>query len=112
MNGSKMTTMTTEQMRKSREQGESKTNWALLRQNVLDGIEPEEDEDSPDATLLLQEEVSKRRSGRPAGSGNKEQVAIRFDKDILASFRSEGAGWQTRMNEALREWLATHHHIE
>ena len=108
MTGSKMTTMTTNDMRAARECGESKTDWALLRQNALDGIEPEEDEESPDAAQLMREAVANRRAGRPAGSGNKEQVAIRFDKDVLASFRASGAGWQTRMNNALREWLSTH----
>ncbi len=52
--------------------------------------------------------VAVRRRGRPTGSGQKEQVAIRFDRDVLAAFRSGGAGWQTRMNDALREWLKTH----
>ena len=106
----KMTTMTTKQMRAARERGESKTDWALLRQNILDGIEPEDDEDSPDATLIMREVVEKRRVGRPAGSGDKEQVAFRFDKDILSAFRASGSGWQTRINEALRDWLNTHSH--
>lgn len=108
MSGSKMITMTSKEMRAARERGESKTDWALLRQNQRDGIEPEDDEDSPDATELMRETVAKRRAGRPAGSGNKEQVAIRFDKDILSSFRARGPGWQTRINNALREWLNTH----
>ena len=110
MTGSKMTTMTTNEMRAARERGESKTDWTVLRQNALDGIEPSDDEDSPDATLLMREAIAKRRAGRPAGSGNKEQVAIRFDKDVLSSFRASGPGWQTRMNDALREWLNTHSH--
>jgi uncharacterized protein (DUF4415 family) len=110
MTGSKMTTMTTDEMRAARERGDSKTDWAYLRQNQLDGIEPDDDEDSPDATRLMREAVAKRRAGRPAGSGNKEQVAIRFDKDVLSSFRAAGPGWQTRMNAALREWLNTHSH--
>ncbi|MCM1513131.1 MAG: BrnA antitoxin family protein [Oxalobacter formigenes] len=41
---------------------------------------------------------------RPAGSG-KEQIAIRFDKDVLAGLRATGKGWQTRINEVMREWL-------
>ena len=39
-------------MREARESGQSKTDWALLRQNVIDDIEPEDDADSPDATLF------------------------------------------------------------
>jgi uncharacterized protein (DUF4415 family) len=103
-----MITMTTDEMRATRERGESKTDTDFLRQNKLNGVEPADDEDSPDATFLMHEAVAKRRAGRPAGSGNKEQVAIRFDKDVLSSFRASGSGWQTRMNDALREWLNTH----
>jgi uncharacterized protein (DUF4415 family) len=53
-------------------------------------------------------EAACRGRGRPAGSGTKEQVAIRFDHDVLAAFRAAGPGWQTRMNAALRDWLKTH----
>jgi hypothetical protein len=28
--------------------------------------------------------------------------------DVLPAFRATGAGWQTRMNDALRDWLRTH----
>lgn len=108
MTGLKMTTMTLDDMRAARERGESKTDVALLRERKLSGVEPEDDEDSPDATLLMREAIIQRRAGRPAGSGNKEQVAIRFDKDILEAFRTTGRGWQTRMNEALKEWLKEH----
>ncbi len=52
--------------------------------------------------------VALKKRGRPIGSGTKEQVAIRFDRDVLSAFRGTGPGWQTRMNEALREWLSTH----
>ncbi len=48
------------------------------------------------------------RRGRPAGSGMKVSTTVRFDADIIAAFRAGGPGWQTRMNEALREWLSTH----
>ena len=50
---------------------------------------------------------ARKRRGRPAGSGTKEQVAIRLDHDVLAAFRTGGPGWQTRMNEALKDWLRT-----
>ena len=52
--------------------------------------------------------VVRKRRGRPAGSGTKEQVAIRLDHDVLAAFRTGGPGWQTRMNDALKDWLRTH----
>ncbi len=48
------------------------------------------------------------RRGRPLGSGVKEQITIRVDVDVLNAFRASGAGWQTRMNSAMREWLQSH----
>lgn len=50
----------------------------------------------------------RRRTRGPNRSPTKEQIAIRFDKDVLDAFRAGGAGWQTRMNSALKEWLVTH----
>lgn len=49
-----------------------------------------------------------RRRGRPAAAATKISTTIRFDADILAAFKSHGEGWQTRMNDALRDWLKTH----
>lgn len=49
-------------------------------------------------------EAGKRR-GRPAGRGTKISTTIRFDAEVLAAFKATGDGWQTRMNDALKEWL-------
>ena len=38
----------------------------------------------------------------------KVPTTIRFDTDLLAAFKATGRGWQTRMNEALRQWLKAH----
>ena len=35
----------------------------------------------------------------------KIQTAIRFDADVLADLRATGRGWQTRVNDTMREWL-------
>ncbi|OHV95612.1 hypothetical protein AKG95_20435 [Janthinobacterium lividum] len=51
-----------------------------------------------------QQEMARRR-GRPAGTGGKVSTTIRFDAEILDAFKASGDGWQTRMNDALREWL-------
>ena len=47
-----------------------------------------------------------KRTRGPNKRPTKEQVAIRLDPDVLGAFRSAGPGWQTRMNSALKEWLA------
>lgn len=46
-----------------------------------------------------------KRRGRPAGSGIKISTTIRFDAEVLAAFKATGDGWQTRMNDVLKEWL-------
>ena len=46
--------------------------------------------------------------GRPKADNHKELVAVRYDSEILAAFRATGKGWQTRMNDALKEWLKEH----
>jgi uncharacterized protein (DUF4415 family) len=48
------------------------------------------------------------RRGRPRAQKRKVSTTIRFDADIVDAFRSEGEGWQTRINDALREWLDDH----
>ena len=49
-----------------------------------------------------------RGRGRPRVEAPKRQVSVRLDQDVLAGLKSTGPGWQNRMNEALREWLARH----
>lgn len=46
-----------------------------------------------------------RPRGRPrmAESEKKEQVSLRLSPNVLAFFREGGEGWQTRIDEALRE---------
>ena len=60
--------------------------------------------DKPASRAEARQELVRRR-GRPAGSGGKVSTTIRFDAEILAAFKATGEGWQTRMNDALKEWL-------
>ena len=48
-----------------------------------------------------------KRVRGPGRNPAKEQVAIRLDPDVLGAFRAGGPGWQTRVNAALKEWLAS-----
>ena len=40
--------------------------------------------------------------GRPPAENPKVSVTLRLDPDVIAYFKAEGAGWQTRINAALR----------
>jgi uncharacterized protein (DUF4415 family) len=46
--------------------------------------------------------------GRPRSTTPKERITIRLSPDVLEEFRAAGRGWQTRVDLALRDWLATH----
>lgn len=68
-------------------------------------------DDAPDlSTLEWQAKfaaVSVKR-GRPPLAQPKVSTTIRIDADILERFCASGAGWQSRMNAALRDWVASH----
>lgn len=38
----------------------------------------------------------------------KISTTVRFDAEVIEAFKSTGRGWQTRMNEALKDWLSEH----
>jgi uncharacterized protein (DUF4415 family) len=44
----------------------------------------------------------KNRGGRPRKGDEKVAVSLRLDKPVVEAFKAGGAGWQTRMNDALR----------
>ncbi|MBF0339992.1 MAG: BrnA antitoxin family protein [Magnetococcales bacterium] len=64
----------------------------------------------PDNPPLSDHELTlfKRRGGRPRGYASKISTTVRFDQEVIAAFRATGRGWQTRMNDVLRDWLKTH----
>jgi uncharacterized protein (DUF4415 family) len=47
-----------------------------------------------------------RRTRGPNKRPAKEQVAIRLDQEVVGALRASGPGWQTRVNAALKQWLA------
>lgn len=39
--------------------------------------------------------------------GSKTKVTLRLDTDVLDAFKATGKGWQTRINDLLREAVAS-----
>jgi uncharacterized protein (DUF4415 family) len=56
----------------------------------------------------LRSKLEARQTRGKKRQPTKEQIAIRFSPEVLEAFRASGKGWQTRMDEALKEWLKTH----
>jgi uncharacterized protein (DUF4415 family) len=49
------------------------------------------------------DELLRRKRGRPKLANAKRPVLLRLDPDVVERFKADGAGWQTRMNDALRK---------
>ena len=47
----------------------------------------------------------KRLGGRPKSDTKAVPVSLRVPPDVLAAYKADGPGWQTRMNEALAAGL-------
>lgn len=66
----------------------------------------------PDAMPYTDEEWEKAkplvRIGRPKAKITKERITIRLSRDVVMQFRATGAGWQTRMDAALRQFIMEH----
>ena len=66
----------------------------------------------PDAYSLTDAECEKVkptvRIGRPPAEVTKERITIRLSHDVVTQFRATGAGWQTRMDAALRQFIEEH----
>ena len=65
-------------------------------------------DEAPDLSILKWSKKiasAKVVRGRPKLVSPKISTTIRLDAEVLEKFRAKGPRWQTRINEALREWL-------
>ena len=87
-------------MSKSSTSNTSMTDW-----DRLDSMK-DEDIDLSDAPEITPEMFAKaivKRGLKPAAG--KEQVTLRIDSDVLAWFREQGPGYQTKINRLLRAYV-------
>lgn len=47
------------------------------------------------------------RRGRPPAARPKVLTTIRLSPDVIDHFKAGGRGWQTRIDAALRDWIAS-----
>jgi uncharacterized protein (DUF4415 family) len=69
---------------------------ALITRGIANDPDAAPDLSKPSAGVV-------RRVGRPSKSDRKVSVTLRLDRDIVERFKATGAGWQTRINAALRK---------
>ncbi len=48
------------------------------------------------------------RRGRPPKARPKVSTTIRLSQEVVDHFRAGGRGWQTRIDNALRDWIRLH----
>jgi uncharacterized protein (DUF4415 family) len=51
-------------------------------------------------------ELKPVRRGRPKSAVHKVPVTVRLDANVVEYFRAGGRGWQTRVNEALADYVS------
>ena len=49
-----------------------------------------------------------KQAGRPKSDITKTPISIRLSAEVVNYFKSTGKGWQTRMDEVLRDYVAHH----
>lgn len=52
--------------------------------------------------------ASAQRVRGPQKTPTKVSTTIRLSPEVIAHFKAGGAGWQARIDAALKEWVATH----
>jgi uncharacterized protein (DUF4415 family) len=93
----------------------SGTDWERLR--TLRDEDIAFDEDSPHTSpgdwegakiTLRGQEMGRVRLQAPSKAPPKVATTLRLPPEVLAYFKATGPGWQTRIGEALKEWIQTH----
>ena len=96
MKAERITRKSSEEIQQMIANGETRTDWARLEREEAEGIEPELDEEEigiewGEAVLVITQ--------------SKRSLSLRLDADILAHFKSQGPGYQTRINAVLRSYM-------
>jgi uncharacterized protein (DUF4415 family) len=60
--------------------------------------------------LELQKTLGMKSRG-PQKSPTKKATTIRLSPEVMDAFRATGAGWQTRIDAALKDWLRAHQQL-
>jgi uncharacterized protein (DUF4415 family) len=101
-NGEDIKKYTVEEIRAMRRRGESRTNWQKIDTMTDEEIERLISEDPGEAGIEWAWDQA-----RLALPEAKTHVSLRVDADVLRFFKSQGRGYQTRINAVLRAYMRT-----
>ncbi|MDO9227342.1 MAG: BrnA antitoxin family protein [Pseudomonadota bacterium] len=89
---------------------QSKTDWARVRREaaadtpISSDTETElYDPNDEAATAAFWSAAKVTRRGRPVAAVKRPTLNMRVDADVLEHLRGLGKGWQTKVNQLLRE---------
>ncbi|KAA3658160.1 MAG: hypothetical protein DWQ04_26005 [Chloroflexi bacterium] len=90
-------------MSESKSSNDSLTDW-----DRLDAMQDQDIDlsDTPEITPEMFAQAVVQRGLKTRAS--KQQVTIRLDSDVLEWFRSQGRGYQTKINALLRAYMDAH----
>lgn len=99
-------------------QNSSKTDWARVKREALTDKPVPVDEDdlydpnSSEAVDAFWDNAEVRRPGErgPQKAPTKARISLRLSPEVVEYFKADGAGWQTRMDAALKEYVRQHQH--
>jgi uncharacterized protein (DUF4415 family) len=94
----------------------SKTDWERVQRDAATDApityDPDTDLYDPNDPEQVQNFFAAatvvRKPGRPKAETTKIPTAIRLSSDVVEYFKSTGAGWQSRIDAALRDWMSGH----
>jgi uncharacterized protein (DUF4415 family) len=92
------------------------TDWARVkRESAHDApvpfdttTEPYDPNDEAAVAAYWAKATVKRGRGRPAAEVKRPTLNMRVDAEVLEAFKATGPGWQTRINEVLKDWVKSH----
>ena len=90
-------------MNKSNTANKSETDWERVRSMKDEEIDFS---DNPKVSPEMFARGILRKNLKPVK--NKSQLTLRIDQDVIEFFKSQGRGYQTKINQLLRAYMEAH----
>lgn len=84
-------------------QGYTNADWDAVDSPPLSKLEQAGAKPFAEVFPELAEKMRRNLGGRPLLGRPKRAVSIRLDQDVIDKFKLSGPGWQSRMNEVLKQ---------